>query len=52
MRLANKLGLWIGALGLVCAALPGSLRADEMYTYTGQDYNECAGSYCSGGHTR
>lgn len=49
MRLANKLGLWIGVLGLVCAALPGSLRADEMYTYTGQDYNECAGSYCSGG---
>ena len=49
MKLAKKLGLSIGVLGLVCAALPGSLRADEMYTYTGQDYNELGGTYTSGG---
>jgi len=42
----------IGLLGLICLALPGSLSADTVYSYTGAQYNVssgCAGSYCSGG---
>jgi hypothetical protein len=42
----------IGFLGLLGLTLPGSLRADTIYTYQGAQYNVssgCAGSYCSGG---
>jgi PEP-CTERM motif len=49
VKLAHKLAISIGVLGLVCAALPGSLRADETYTYTGMDYNELGGTYTTGG---
>jgi MYXO-CTERM domain-containing protein len=39
--------LWIILVGLPCLMLPGSLRADSTYTYSGQNYNYCEG--CSGG---
>jgi hypothetical protein len=34
-------------LGLLCLMLPGSLRADTAYTYTGNPYNYSDGSYSS-----
>ncbi len=41
----------IALLGLLCLMLPGSVRADTVYTYTGNPYALCTGTYASSGHT-
>ena len=46
--MANFL-LSTGLLGLLCLALPDSVRADTVYTYTGKAYTDCLGVYCTGG---
>jgi hypothetical protein len=38
------------SIGLLCLMLPGSLRADTVYTYTGNAYNICDGTYSNGTH--
>jgi hypothetical protein len=48
-NLRSKFALSMGLLGLLCVMLPGSLRADTVYTYTGDPYSGCSGSYtCTG----
>lgn len=49
MNLRAKFVFLIGLLGLLCLILPGSLRADTVYTYTSPAYNNCRGTYCAGG---
>jgi hypothetical protein len=49
MHLRAKCVFSIGLLGLVCLMLPGSLRADTVYTYTGNPYNFCVGTYAPNG---
>lgn len=50
MNLRAKFVFSIGWLGLMyLILLPGSLRADTIYTYTGNPYNTCYGTYCTGG---
>jgi hypothetical protein len=39
------------ALGFLCLLLPGSLRADTTYTYAGNAYTSCTGTYASSGTT-
>lgn len=39
--------LSVGLLGLLCFALPGTLRADTLLTYTGNTFNSCSGTYGS-----
>lgn len=51
MNLRAKFVFSIGLLGLLCLMLPGSLRADTVYTYTGNAYNNCHGTYASSGTT-
>jgi hypothetical protein len=51
MNLRAKFVFSIGLLGLLCLILPGSLRADTVYTYTGNPYTTCFGSYASSGST-
>jgi PEP-CTERM motif len=48
MPLKNKLALSIGLLGLLCLLLPGPLRADTIYSYTGNSYSSsgCSPSPC------
>jgi hypothetical protein len=41
--------IWVGLLILLCLMLPGSLRAGTEYTYTGNAYNFCVGSYAPSG---
>jgi PEP-CTERM motif-containing protein len=36
------------ALGLLCLMLPSALRADTIYTYTGNAFNSCGGNYTCG----
>jgi len=48
MNLRAKFVFSIGLLGLLCLILPGSLRADTVYTYIGNPYTTCFGSYGSG----
>lgn len=35
-------------LGLLCLILPTALRADTMYAYTGNAFNNCVGNYTCG----
>jgi hypothetical protein len=35
----------MGLLGLLYLLLPGSLRADTIFTYTGNAYTDCSGVY-------
>jgi len=51
MNMRAKFLFSIGLLGLLCLTLPGSLRADTVYTYTGNAYTTCYGSYASSGST-
>jgi hypothetical protein len=41
----------IALLSLLALTLPGALRADTIYNYTGAQYtaSDCVGTYCSGG---
>jgi PEP-CTERM motif len=39
----------VGLLGLLCLMLAGSMRADTAYTYTGNPYNNCSGTYAPSG---
>ena len=43
--------LAIGLLGALCFLLPGSLRADTLYTYTGNPYTHCDPTYVCNGTT-
>lgn len=45
MNLRAKFVFSIGLLGLLCLMLPGSLRANTLYTYTGNAFTEFSGSY-------
>lgn len=38
-------------LSFLCLMLPAPLRADTVYTYTGNDYTSCSGTYASSGTT-
>ena len=35
-------------LGLLCLMLPSALRADTLYSYTGNPFNSCIGNYTCG----
>src|ERR1039458_81459 len=50
MKIRARLLLSIGLLCLLCVGLPGSLRADTVYTYTSNDFpvSLCFGEFCSG----
>lgn len=41
----------ISLLGFLCLMLPGSLQADTIYTYTGDPYSACGGTYTCNGTT-
>lgn len=45
MHLRAKFIFSIALLGLLCLMVPGSLRADTVYMYTGQPYATCSGTY-------
>lgn len=47
MNLRAKFVISIGLLGLLCLMLPGSLRADTVYTYTGNPFTSCTGTICT-----
>jgi hypothetical protein len=49
MNLRTKLVLPFGLLTLLCLMLPRSLRAQTVYTYTGNPYNFCVGTYAPSG---
>jgi hypothetical protein len=51
MNSRTKFPLSIGLLSLLCLTLPVSLRADTTWTYTGQAYTTCTGTYASSGTT-
>jgi hypothetical protein len=51
MKLGAKLVFSTVLMDLVCLIVPGSLRADTVYTYTGNPYTLCAGTYASSGTT-
>jgi len=48
MNLRSKLVVSMGLLGLLFLTLPGSMRADTIYNYTGNPYTTCDGSYLVG----
>jgi hypothetical protein len=48
MNLRPKFVLSIGLLSLLCLVLPGSLRADTIYSYTGNPYTVNLGTYSGG----
>jgi hypothetical protein len=46
----NWSGRWmLIAIALFAMGLASSAQANTMFTYTGNDYTSCAGSYCVGG---
>jgi len=49
MNLRVKFSISIGLLGLLVLTLPGSLRANTVYTYTSNPYNICSGTYAPSG---
>jgi hypothetical protein len=49
MNLRAKFVFSIGLLSLLWLVLPGSLRAETVYTYTGNPYSFCVGTYVSSG---
>jgi hypothetical protein len=49
MSLEAKFFVSIGLLSLLCVTLPGSLRANSVYTYTSNPYNFCSGTYAPSG---
>jgi hypothetical protein len=49
MNLRVKFSISIGLLGLLGLALPGSLRANTVYSYTSNPYNICSGTYAPSG---
>lgn len=49
MNSTAKFPISIGLLILVCLMLSGSLQAGTEYTYTGNAYNLCVGTYAAGG---
>jgi hypothetical protein len=51
MNLKAKLVFSVGVLCLLSLVLPGSLRADTVYTYTGNAYTNCFGTYTCNGTT-
>jgi hypothetical protein len=51
MNLRAKFVFSISLLGMLCLMLPGSLRADTVYTYTGTPYTSCIASYTCNGTT-
>jgi hypothetical protein len=44
-----KLRRLVPLLAFFWLMLPGSLRADTVYSYTSPTYNNCTGTYCTGG---
>ena len=51
MNVRAKFAFSTGLLGLLCLMLPGSLRANTTYTYTGNPYHACNGAYTCNGTT-
>jgi hypothetical protein len=51
MNVTAKFVASIGLLGFLCLMLPGSGRADTIYTYTGNPYTVCSGTYVCNGVT-
>ena len=51
MNMNAKFVVSIGLLSLMCFMLPGSLRADTLFIYTGNKYTGCFGTYASSGTT-
>lgn len=49
MRESWAVALPIALLSLLCFIVPGSLRADAVYTYTGGTDTYCSGTYASDG---
>jgi len=49
MNLRAKFVFSIGLLSLLWLVLPGSLRANTVYTYTSNPYNSCSGTYAPSG---
>jgi len=49
MTLKAKVPIWAGLLILLCLMLSDPLRAGTEYTYTGNAYNFCVGTYAPGG---
>jgi hypothetical protein len=49
MNSKTKIPTWVGLLILPCLTLSDPLRAGTEYTYTGNTYNFCVGTYAPSG---